>query len=146
MEHQTQILYDKFREVRIHSTVLFPAELSRHVMVNRKEKQRGNGGGKVFSAVASTEPTFFLVHLFNLSNFIKQMLFLFTFLLQIRKMHRDVKYIGDIFTDVPKSGLNFGLSSTRSQILTNGHHHIYKINTVHSTFGEKQGLGAWNCG
>ena len=52
------------------------------------------------------------------------------------------KYIGDIFTDVPKSGLNFGLSSTRPQILTNGHCHIYKINTVHSAFGEKQGLGA----
>lgn len=56
VEHQTQILYDKFREVQIHSTALSPAELSRHVTVNRKEKQRGNGGGKVFSAVASIFP------------------------------------------------------------------------------------------
>ena len=30
-------------------------------------------------------PAFFLVFLFNLSNFIKQMLFLFTFLSQIKK-------------------------------------------------------------
>ena len=60
-------------------------------------------------------------------------------------MYRDIKYIGDIFTDVPKPDLNFELSSTRPQILTDGHGHIYKINTVHSAFGEKQGLGAWNC-
>ena len=41
-------------------------------------------------------------------------------------MYRDIKYIGDIFTDIPKPDLNVGLSSTRPQILTNAHCYIYK--------------------
>ena len=79
VEHQTEVLYHKFREVRIHSTALFPAELSRHVMVNRKKKQKEEEEYSVLW------PAFFLVFLFNLFNFIKQMLFLFTFLSQIKK-------------------------------------------------------------
>jgi len=81
VKHQTEVSYHKFREVQIHSTAV-SSRAQQTSNGEQKEKAEGEMEEEEYSVLW---PAFFLVFLFNLSNFIKQMLFLFTFLSQIKK-------------------------------------------------------------